>query len=110
MNLTYLAGGPTELRILLMVMTTCMMTLGPVPSFWSGISAYDLFIMTLAVILIGVFHLPHRRHGAQAPPAGDPLGAGPPGPAQLRPQNRKATAPIRQTKAPRWRQCSGSPR
>jgi phosphatidylglycerophosphate synthase len=55
MNLTYLAGGPTELRILLMAMTACMMAFGPLPSFWPGVSIYDLFIGALALILVGIF-------------------------------------------------------
>lgn len=55
MNLTYLAAGPTELRILLMGMTACMMIVGPLPSFVPGASAYDLFIGTLALILVGIF-------------------------------------------------------
>ncbi len=55
MNLTYLASGPTELRLILMALTLCMIFVGQVPSHWGGISAYDLFIGGLASVLIAPF-------------------------------------------------------
>jgi len=55
MNLTYLAGGPTELRLLLMALTLCMIMFGKVESFWRDISVYDLFIGGLATVLVTLF-------------------------------------------------------
>ncbi|HZV57555.1 MAG TPA: CDP-alcohol phosphatidyltransferase family protein [Sphingobium sp.] len=55
MNLTYLAGGPTELRLMLMAMTLCMIGFGPVGSFSPLFSAYDLFIGGMALILVALF-------------------------------------------------------
>jgi archaetidylinositol phosphate synthase len=55
MNLTYLASGPTELRLLLMAMTLCMIFFGNVGTFWGVFSAYDLFIGGLASILVVLF-------------------------------------------------------
>ncbi len=55
MNLTYLSAGPTELRLILMALTLCMIFFGQVPSFWAGISAYDLFIGGLASVLVLLF-------------------------------------------------------
>lgn len=54
-NLTYLASGPTELRLLLMGMTLCMIVFGPVDSFWRLFSAYDLFIGGMALLLVALF-------------------------------------------------------
>jgi archaetidylinositol phosphate synthase len=55
MNLTYLAGGPTELRLMLMAMTLCMIFVGPIGSFTPLLSAYDLFIGGLALVLVALF-------------------------------------------------------
>ena len=55
MNLTYLSSGPTELRLMLMAMTLCMLTFGNIGPYWGLFSAYDLFIGGLASILVVLF-------------------------------------------------------
>lgn len=65
MNLTYLAGGPTELRLLLMAMTLCMILFGPIVSFWRIFSVYDLFIGALALLLVALFMIQTAAMGRQ---------------------------------------------
>lgn len=54
-KLTYLAGGPTELRLMLMAMTGAMFFVGPDKLFGTGLSAFDIFAIFVSIILIGVF-------------------------------------------------------
>jgi archaetidylinositol phosphate synthase len=54
-KLTYLAGGPTELRLMLMAMTAAMFFVGPEKLFGSGLSAFDLFALLVTLILLGIF-------------------------------------------------------
>jgi phosphatidylglycerophosphate synthase len=53
-KLTYLAGGPTELRLMLMAMTGAMFFVGP-DKLVLGLSAFDLFALLVAAILLGIF-------------------------------------------------------
>jgi archaetidylinositol phosphate synthase len=53
-KLTYLAGGPTERRLMLMAMTGAMFFVGP-DAVWRGLSPFDLFALTVAAILFGLF-------------------------------------------------------
>jgi archaetidylinositol phosphate synthase len=54
MRLSYLSGGPTELRILLLAMTSAMFVLDRKPIMMDG-SWFDLFIGSLGVILVLVY-------------------------------------------------------
>ena len=60
MKLTYFGGGPTEMRIMLMVMTVCMYIFGPVPFIhWpiAGIllTGFDAFVGGIGLLLTGIF-------------------------------------------------------
>lgn len=54
-NLTYLSGGPTEMRLILVAMTVVMFIVGPGPEWFMGQSSFDLFIGGLGIILILLF-------------------------------------------------------
>jgi archaetidylinositol phosphate synthase len=54
-RLSYMAGGPTELRIMLITMTLAMFILGPDPIFGTPFSAFDGFIGAVSIILLGLF-------------------------------------------------------
>lgn len=54
-KLTYLAGGPTELRLMLMAMTAAMFFVGPDQLFGTGLSAFDMFALLVSAILAGIF-------------------------------------------------------
>lgn len=54
-NLTYLTAGPTEMRLILIAMTIAMYVVGPKPPIWMGLSAFDIFVGTLGIILILLF-------------------------------------------------------
>lgn len=55
MRLSYLAGGPTELRLVLIVMTLLMIFIGRMPSFVAEFSAYDMFVGGVGVLMIVLF-------------------------------------------------------
>ena len=54
-RLSYLAGGPTELRIILIAMSLAMFAIGPGRVFGSVFSGFDLFIGGLGATLIVLF-------------------------------------------------------
>ncbi len=56
-NLTQLGGGPTELRLILIAMTLCMLHFGPGVLAWGGgrFSGFDVFIAGFAAVLLVVF-------------------------------------------------------
>jgi archaetidylinositol phosphate synthase len=54
-RLSYIAAGPTELRIVLIFMTLSMFIVGPKPVLGTALSAYDLFVGGLGIILIMLF-------------------------------------------------------
>jgi archaetidylinositol phosphate synthase len=54
-RLSYLSGGPTELRLMLIVMTGFMLILGPKPSFMAGFTVFDIFLIGVAAILVILF-------------------------------------------------------
>jgi archaetidylinositol phosphate synthase len=54
-RLSYVAAGPTELRLLLIAMTLCMLTFGPVSVGQTIFTAFDVFIGSLASILIVIY-------------------------------------------------------
>ncbi|OYX47960.1 MAG: CDP-alcohol phosphatidyltransferase [Sphingomonas sp. 32-66-10] len=55
LRLSYLAAGPTELRLMLMGMTGMMMVLGPDRGLFGVISGFDLFVGSIGAILILLF-------------------------------------------------------
>lgn len=55
LRLSYLAAGPTELRLMLIGMTVMMWVLGPDRGLFGVISGFDLFVGGIGVILILLF-------------------------------------------------------
>lgn len=55
LRLSYLAAGPTELRLLLIAMTLAMMGFGGRPVLSTGLSAFDLFVGSVGVVLVLLF-------------------------------------------------------
>jgi phosphatidylglycerophosphate synthase len=69
-RLSYMAGGPTELRLMLMAMTVTMALVGPGDISGTTFSPFDLFGLVVASILVTIFvvqsfAMAHmlRRHG-----------------------------------------------
>jgi phosphatidylglycerophosphate synthase len=69
-RLSYMAGGPTELRLMLMAMTVTMALVGPGDIGGTNFSPFDLFGLVVASILVTIFvvqsfAMAHmlRRHG-----------------------------------------------
>lgn len=54
-KLSYLAAGPTELRLLLIGMTLAMMALGYAPGLFGAISGFDVFVGLIAALLVILF-------------------------------------------------------
>ena len=54
-RLSYLAGGPTELRLMLMAMTVAMPIIGPGLVPGTEFSVFDLFALGVASILVTLF-------------------------------------------------------
>lgn len=54
-KLTYLSGGPTELRLMLMAMTAAMFFVGPDKLFGTMFSAFDMFVLLVSAILLAIF-------------------------------------------------------
>jgi archaetidylinositol phosphate synthase len=54
-RLSYMAGGPTELRLMLIAMTSLMLALGPKASFLTGFSVFDIFLLGVGVVLVFLF-------------------------------------------------------
>jgi len=55
LKLSHVGAGPTELRILLIVMTLAMMVLGPRPGLFAPVSGFDLFVGGFGFLLILLF-------------------------------------------------------
>ncbi|MCR5869823.1 MULTISPECIES: CDP-alcohol phosphatidyltransferase family protein [unclassified Sphingomonas] len=55
LRLSYLAAGPTELRLMLIGMTVMMWVLGPDRGLFGTISGFDLFVGGIGTILILLF-------------------------------------------------------
>lgn len=55
LRLSYLAAGPTELRLMLIGMTVMMWVLGPDRGLFGMISGFDLFVGGIGAILILLF-------------------------------------------------------
>ncbi|MCI4590833.1 CDP-alcohol phosphatidyltransferase family protein [Sphingobium sp. BYY-5] len=54
-KLSYLAAGPTELRLMLIALTLMMIALGSGPGYFGRLSGFDLFVGTVGFILILLF-------------------------------------------------------
>lgn len=54
-KLSYLAAGPTELRLMLIALTLMMMMLGSGPGVFGTLSGFDLFVGVAGMILILLF-------------------------------------------------------
>ncbi|HVJ01878.1 MAG TPA: CDP-alcohol phosphatidyltransferase family protein, partial [Sphingomonas sp.] len=72
LRLSYVAAGPTELRLALVVMTIAMWTLGPGGDRLGWFPAFDAFVGAIAVALIALFvvqtHVVGRRLAIQDRP------------------------------------------
>lgn len=55
LKLSYLAAGPTELRLLLIALTAAMIVLGYAPGVVGLMSGFDVFVGTLGALLIVLF-------------------------------------------------------
>lgn len=55
LKLSYLAAGPTELRVLLIGLTLAMMISGSASQLWVGTSAYDLVVGGVGVVFVMLF-------------------------------------------------------
>ena len=70
MNLTYLGGGPTEVRMMLIVLTIFMYLVGPEASIHWPVagqlfSPFDIFAVALGTILVGIFVFHTTRWGRE---------------------------------------------
>jgi archaetidylinositol phosphate synthase len=54
-RLSYMAGGPTELRLVLIVMTIAMLVFGPKQFLSTSFSVFDVFIGVVGIVLIILF-------------------------------------------------------
>jgi len=54
-KLSYLAAGPTELRLLLIGLTLAMLLLGSAPGTFGTVSGFDLFVGAVGSILVILF-------------------------------------------------------
>lgn len=55
LRLSYLAAGPTELRLVLIAMTLLMLRYGPVQVLSTGLSAFDFFVGAVGIVLVVLF-------------------------------------------------------
>ncbi len=70
-RLSYVAAGPTELRLILIAMTLCMFVVGPASVSINGLSPFDLFIGGLGIILVVLFIVQTARTARQLLRAGE---------------------------------------
>jgi hypothetical protein len=61
LKLSHVGGGPTELRIVLIVLTLAMFTLGSGPGLFGSVSGFDIFIGSVAAFLILLFVIQTAR-------------------------------------------------
>lgn len=62
-QLSHLGGGPTELRIMLIVLTLLMGWLGPDVGRIAGLNAFDVLFVGLALVLVLLFVVQTLREG-----------------------------------------------
>jgi phosphatidylglycerophosphate synthase len=61
--LSHLGAGPTELRLVLIVLTLAMMALGPNPGTLAPLSVFDLLVGGVGISLIALFAVQTLRTG-----------------------------------------------
>lgn len=70
-RLSYLAAGPTELRFMLIGLTSAMLFLGHAPGIFGKISGFDIFVGLVSLVLVLLFFIQSvvtaRRLAAQEP-------------------------------------------
>lgn len=55
LKLSYLAAGPTELRVVVITMTLLMIGLGQAPGWFGAISGFDIFVGSVGVLFMVLF-------------------------------------------------------
>jgi phosphatidylglycerophosphate synthase len=55
LRLSYLAAGPTELRLALVAITLAMFAFGAVPVSGSGLTAFDVIVGSVGIVLVILF-------------------------------------------------------
>lgn len=55
LKLTYVAAGPTELRLILIALTIAMFAIGTDEPQFEGLGAFDLFVGAVGVVLVTIF-------------------------------------------------------
>lgn len=55
LKLSHIGGGPTELRLVLIVMTLAMLALGTGPGLFAKVSGFDIFVGSTGVLLVALF-------------------------------------------------------
>lgn len=55
LRLSYLAAGPTELRLVLIALTLAMLSLGSGPGMFGATSGFDIFVGGVGSVLIALF-------------------------------------------------------
>jgi hypothetical protein len=55
LRLSYLAAGPTELRLALIAITLAMFAFGAAPVTTSGLTVFDLIVGVVGVVLVILF-------------------------------------------------------
>lgn len=55
LRLSYLAAGPTELRLVLIALTLAMLSLGSGPGMFGATSGFDIFVGVVGSVLIALF-------------------------------------------------------
>lgn len=62
-HLSHLGAGPTELRLVLIGLTLTMFALGPDGTVFPGVSGFDLFVGSVATLLLAIFLAQTYRTG-----------------------------------------------
>ncbi len=77
LKLTYVAAGPTELRLMLIALTIAMFALGPKEPEFEGVGAFDIIVGAIGSVLVLLFvtqtlkmarRLARQGEDGQAPP------------------------------------------
>ena len=55
LRLSYLALGPTEIRLILIALTLVMYFMGAAAPLWAGLNGYDVFALGAALLMIVLF-------------------------------------------------------
>lgn len=63
LRLSYMGGGPTELRLVLIALTLAMLWFGDGPGWFNTVSGLDLFVGSVGVLLIVLFAIQSVQAG-----------------------------------------------